>query len=213
MALANEAKMKMELKNIRIVKELSEETIAFSATLYVNNKKIAVAMNRGNGSCTTYTLLKKEDAELLREAENHCKTLPPYKLKNYPSMGIDTDFPMDLETFIEEQIDQQWRKTELKKFNRKLLKDQKDSIVFGIKNKSYRRLQLTKSIEELLHIKNGIKLIEFKILHGISKYLKEGESILNTNLPKEVVELIRRPKVPSQGNSDIENRPRFRKAK
>lgn len=205
--------MKIELKNIRIMKELSEETIAFSATLYVNNKKIAVAMNRGNGSCTTYTLLKTEDSELLREAENHCNTLPPYKLKNYASVGLDTDFPMDLESFIEEQIDQQWRKIEFKKFNRKLLKDQKDSIVFGIKNKSYRRLQLTKSIEELLHIKNWIKLIEFKILHGVSNYLKEGESLLNTNLPKEVVELIRRPKAPSQENSDLENRPRFRKAK
>lgn len=40
-----------QLKNVKEYKALSEETIAFSANLYKNNKKVASCRNDGRGGC------------------------------------------------------------------------------------------------------------------------------------------------------------------
>lgn len=44
--------MKIELRNIRINARLSEETNCFSATLYVDGKKVGECLNRGHGGET-----------------------------------------------------------------------------------------------------------------------------------------------------------------
>lgn len=41
------------LKKIRIADSLSEETLAFTADVYWNGRKIGVAENRGNGGCSS----------------------------------------------------------------------------------------------------------------------------------------------------------------
>ena len=46
--------MKFELKNLRIVKALSEETTCFTATLWVNGRKVAQVSNRGTGGCNDW---------------------------------------------------------------------------------------------------------------------------------------------------------------
>ncbi|WP_300601995.1 hypothetical protein [Niabella sp.] len=205
--------MKIEVRDINIHDEWSEEPIAFHANLYVNDRKIGETENRGNGGCTRYFILKVEDAESLRQAEEFCKTLPPYKIRNYPSEGQETEFPMDLETFIDNAVNEEFEKMELKTFNEKLEKDQLDSIVFGIKDKSYRRHRLENTVDEMLKTRAGIKVLECKILYKISKWMKEDENILNTNLPEELITLSRRPNPRKQVDSDLENRPRSRKSK
>lgn len=44
--------MKLELKNVKVHEDMSEETTCFSATLYANEKKVATCKNDGRGSCT-----------------------------------------------------------------------------------------------------------------------------------------------------------------
>lgn len=46
--------MTLALKNIKIHNDMSEETLCFSATLYWNNQKVAIAENTGKGGCNRY---------------------------------------------------------------------------------------------------------------------------------------------------------------
>ena len=44
----------LTLKNLKIVKEMSEETLCFHATLYLDNKKIGNVSNHGQGGPNDY---------------------------------------------------------------------------------------------------------------------------------------------------------------
>lgn len=46
--------MDITLKNIKTYPSLSKETLAFSATMYVDGKKTASVKNAGNGGCNDY---------------------------------------------------------------------------------------------------------------------------------------------------------------
>lgn len=46
--------MNVELKNVKIHLDMSEETICFSATIYVDRKKIGEVRNAGRGGCNNY---------------------------------------------------------------------------------------------------------------------------------------------------------------
>ena len=46
--------MKVEVKNVKIHDELSEETTCFSATLYIDGKQVATVTNRGQGGAHEY---------------------------------------------------------------------------------------------------------------------------------------------------------------
>lgn len=46
--------MKLELKNVKVHKDMSEETTCFSATLYVNGVRAADVKNDGQGGCNHY---------------------------------------------------------------------------------------------------------------------------------------------------------------
>lgn len=46
--------MKLEIKNVRVQEKLSDETLCFSATLYVDGKRAATVSNRGCGGCHNY---------------------------------------------------------------------------------------------------------------------------------------------------------------
>jgi len=48
--------MKLALKNIKIAKHLSEETTAFTASLYVDGKRVGDVRNGGTGGCNMYSL-------------------------------------------------------------------------------------------------------------------------------------------------------------
>jgi len=64
--------MKIELKNLKISKALSQETLAFTANLYIDGKKVAVASNSGQGG-GSYATFTDSAARLAFQA--HCKSL------------------------------------------------------------------------------------------------------------------------------------------
>lgn len=66
--------MKIELKNVKYMASLSEETMCFSATVYIDGKKRGEVKNRGCGGAHDY-----HPFELEGEIEAHAATLPPYK--------------------------------------------------------------------------------------------------------------------------------------
>ncbi len=68
--------MNVELKNVKINQAMSEETMCFSATVYVDGKKAGTAMNRGHGGSNDYHWT---DLEAGRKLEEHAKTVSTCK--------------------------------------------------------------------------------------------------------------------------------------
>jgi hypothetical protein len=67
--------MMIEIKNVVYSERLSEETAAFSATIYINGKKRGDAKNAGHGGMTMIF-----PRELAEEIEAHAKSLPQTKI-------------------------------------------------------------------------------------------------------------------------------------
>ena len=205
--------MQIELKNIKVAEHMSEETIAFTANLYVNNKKIAFVKNEGRGSCTDYQLYEQGDRPLLRQAEEYCKNLPPIVFPSAIPEGKSFELPMDLENFIDDLLDKHLQKKGLEKFHKKMAKHQEDSILFGIPDKQYNGLKFKKPIAEILQSEKGTQIIKDAIHKKILPKLKEGQSILNTNLPTELLKIKRKKinKLLTSDGDDIEKRPKLGK--
>jgi hypothetical protein len=63
--------MKIELKNLKHMESLSEETNCFTATVYIDGKRAGEASNRGHGGCNEY-----HPFELHQRLADYAKTLP-----------------------------------------------------------------------------------------------------------------------------------------
>lgn len=130
--------MKLEVKNIKHVPRLSEETNAFSADLYVDGEKIANCSNRGKGGNNQITAIYSENEkkrkhyrEQLAKAEAFAKTLPGVK-SDFKKDGL---LPMDLEFFIDLEIEKDLFKKDIQKFIKKLDKLTEKNIVVISKSK------------------------------------------------------------------------------
>lgn len=87
--------MNITLKNLKIAKFLSEETLAFTATIYVDGKRVGEASNDGHGGPNRYHF---DDRKLGQELEAWAKTLPPTVIEGMT-------LPMDLDGVIDELIE------------------------------------------------------------------------------------------------------------
>ena len=111
--------MKIEVKNIKINKMFSEETICFKADVYINGKKIAYAENDGHGGSTFYNAYDMNGREILRQAEEYTKTLPSVKFEIGDRVH---EIPMTLDLFIDEKINDTFNKKEKAKEDKKMNK-------------------------------------------------------------------------------------------
>lgn len=167
--------MKLELKNIKVNLTFSEETTMFKADLFVNGKKIAYAHNDGHGGCTYYDPLEGKREEL-RKAEEFAKTLP----SDYYDFGDEKrEIKMDLEYWIDKQVEDFVNAKENAKFQKKMEKDMETKIVFGIPNGTSYRMVGFKSKLKLTQL-NQIQINT--LIDSVKKQMKEGEVILNTNI-------------------------------
>lgn len=88
--------MKVELKNIKIATTLSEETLAFTATLYLDGKKAAEVSNRGCGGSNMYHFY---DRSLEQPFFDFCKAQPKIKWEHGE---LDCNEDLYLDTFLTE---------------------------------------------------------------------------------------------------------------
>ena len=65
--------MKLQLKNIKILEENSDETLCFSAELYINGQFEAIIQNNGQGEANRYYF---KDKSLRKEFFQYCRRLP-----------------------------------------------------------------------------------------------------------------------------------------
>lgn len=170
--------MKLELKNVKLNLEFSEETIQFKADLYVNGKKVAYAHNEGRGGCTFYREYSKELRPLLEQAEAYCKTLP----STFSTYGERTiEIKSNLEHWIDVIVYDISNKKENEKFEKKKQKNMLNNILYG-DPQAYKMIGWKNiTIEQLLNRVDGRKALRNKI----AELENRGETILNTNLPKD----------------------------
>lgn len=178
--------MKIELKNIHHSLQLSEETEAFTANVYINGTHAGYAKNNGHGGSTDYYHENEKGKELIRKAEAYCKALPD---KQYPKDEYMEAFsvPMNLENYIDELLHNYVEKKEQASFAKKMNKAMERGIVFGIAGKSFTTLAFTSSFVNVLSHPRATDIIKNAIISKVLPDLKNGNIILNTNIPESIL--------------------------
>lgn len=165
--------MKIEIKNIKTAEHLSKETNAFTADIFVGGKKVGYARNDGRGGCTDYNRYPGDgNMEAIKKAEEYCKTLPN---KVYPAMfgSPELSVKMDLETFIDDAIEQHLDKKEKAKLEKKMV----DHLMWGVPNSgSYTQIKFKRPLNQVT-----TELLQ-KYVDTYKKEFKDGVVFLNTNL-------------------------------
>lgn len=171
--------MKLELKTIKFYEKMSEETNCFQAKLYINGKYCADVKNDGKGGCTDIRVVYSENQDkfmankkAVADAEAYCKTLPKEKIGSI-------EFQPDLESIVDGLFEEFLKAKGDMKFN----KHMEQGILYGSKE-AYQMI-FWKNITLSGMLQNPTGLLRIK---QIVKDLKaKGETILNTNLPDEVL--------------------------
>lgn len=183
--------MNIELRNIQIYDKLSEETTAFTASIYIEGKKVGYAKNDGQGGGTDYNVdnyHNQEHKQLIEKAEQYCLQLEPLKLDGYGihEGGKSVSIPMNLEHFIDEIVHKAWQEKENKRFKKIMQRHQLKALLIG-NDKQYKQIVFGKpvlSIENLLATPSGKEALLKSIARWKASALPH-ERILNTNIPKE----------------------------
>ncbi len=121
--------MELELKNVKIAKFASQETLCFAATGYVNGVKAFNVHNEGHGGSNFYDVLNRG---LYNEAEAYAASLPPTVCDLFPE-GL----AQDLDIVISRLLD----KLEQEKFFRRHCKTKTLFTLPGDAEGSYRTVK------------------------------------------------------------------------
>jgi len=141
--------MNVTLKSVKIHPDMSEETNCFSATIYLDNKRVGTVRNSGRGGCNDYHWEKPEAG---RQIEEFAKTLP------LPSEYFSEGLPMDIDLFIDDLME---KHEENKQYKRSCktktlfrLEGQEKGVYYEIK------IPYSTQVKLKLQEKHGDKLVE-----------------------------------------------------
>jgi hypothetical protein len=135
------------LKQFKEIKQLSEETVCFSANIYCDNKKVGYCSNRGIGGCNEIVFSQGKDYLVF---EDYVKNIPPVN-----SMKMDPDL------FISLLVEQ----TSLEKYEKSLIKRllKKGAIIIAKVQKhnrwDYYGLKTTEALANLTTREKGNELV------------------------------------------------------
>ncbi|TAM96680.1 MAG: hypothetical protein EPN39_13195 [Chitinophagaceae bacterium] len=176
--------MKIELKNIHYSEQLSEETAAFSASLYINGYKAGTVSNQGHGGATNYTPFNEKGRQLIKEAKAYCKSLPPEK---YTVGGEEHQLDMNLELYMDNLLTDYLKEKDLQQFRKEIKKTSNTQIVIGIPDQYFRTLNIKMAISVILNDPTRKSLLIAILKDNILPRMQEDERVLNTNIPVEVL--------------------------
>lgn len=183
--------MQIELKKISVSERLSEETLAFTADLYINRYKAGFTSNNGHGGSTDYSHYDDKGRSLIKAAEEYCKSLPPDVHADILVDGKPMVIDMTLESFIDNLVGKHMEEKSTKAFNRKLDKHAETGIVYGIENKEFRVVKfLSRSIAELLSTDQGKDILKMTIVRKVLPEMQQKPEykILNKNIPQDLTD-------------------------
>lgn len=173
--------MKLEIKNIKYFPTRSEETNNFTADIYVDGIKVGQADNDGQGGCTNYWVIKNELVGQLKAAEKYAETLP----STFSSYGDKTfEIKSNLEWVIDSAVEDFIQNKEKIKFNKAKEKAMLKGLVYSDNDTSFSTITWGKrTIAEVLAIPTGKQAIRTQI----EKIRAKGGTVLNTNIPQELL--------------------------
>lgn len=124
--------MDIKLRAINVNYGLSDETYCYTASLYVDGRRVAIASNRGFGGPDSFdpvgkvgTAAFQRNKAALEAAEAYAKSLPPLVDERY-----DLTLPMDLELLVGQLIDEHNLERDRKKLQRLLDKRKETAVCF-----------------------------------------------------------------------------------
>jgi hypothetical protein len=137
--------MKITLKNIKHARNLSEETNAFTATVYVDGKKAGDAYNRGNGGCTEATI---DDKKLRAKVEAYFANLPKVHCERF-----NFDYQPTLDLTVDELIEEDLERKDLQALIRKGVVVIKDGGLFVYPFSKYIRGDKSPTLKQQLKVR------------------------------------------------------------
>lgn len=167
--------MKIELKKIIINERLSEETTCFTADIYIDDVLAGIVSNPGHGGENMIRPMNKFGAVLVQGAISYAKRLPPEIFEG-------RELRMNLDLYISKLIDDVFNTKEQKALETRLKRDCLKSLCYGNLTKGYRMFHWPgMTLEQVMKHPQGRGAL-IKAISNIKAQLKEGETILNTNL-------------------------------
>lgn len=163
--------MKLELKNIKVHEDMSEETTCFSATLYANGKKVATCKNDGRGG-STYVHFIDIHSDLAGRVMKYCKENPIanyYRGTKYEFHGVDH--------YVDDLLYKHLYEKDLKKWQKKKLvlhdpsQGDKEYVVHAT-------LTLKMPVSEIMEN----EVTKTFLRHEIEKVRMKGYVVMNTNI-------------------------------
>lgn len=155
----------LQLKNVKVHDDLSEETTCFTANIYLDGKNIGAAKNDGRGGNTDVYVGNEHNDKLMahyQESEN-----------KYVALG-------KLESDVDDLL-YQWL---IADSDKKMLRKQKNCLVFKQVDGAYCTIKYKHPIETILKFQNGVDAIK----KAIKEECVNGTILLNTNVPKNLIE-------------------------
>lgn len=137
--------MDITLRKINYNARMSEETLCFTADMYVNGTLTAHAVSRGTGGATIFHPVNRE---LLAQAEAYCESLPDICVP-----GFEQPLPMNLEGYVNDLVCHVLAEKDLKAILRtKILFQKPDKEFYTIRLKAGEKL--SKEFMELFADRN-----------------------------------------------------------
>lgn len=151
--------MKIELKSVKHIASMSEETLCFSATVYIDGVKAGEVSNRGHGGPDEYS-----SQELYARLDAYAKTLPAHVSEFKDEQGNPMVFEMDPELIIGELMNAYLAEKDLKRLLSNRIVFTKTGAEGTYQTKTMSKEALAKFLQQPEYIK---------------KQLKEADKILN----------------------------------
>jgi len=168
--------MKIELKNLKVNLQFSEETTLFKADVFVNGIKVGYADNDGHGGCTNIRPYEGK-MPLLMSAYEYARTLPNIII-GLTDSGFT--FPSSLDWLVDDIVTKHCIEKTNKATANRLKKHTETCIAWGVPNSGkYTTVGYKQKLSQV--VKTHLLLVQ-DLLDRTRKGLKDGEEILNTNL-------------------------------
>ena len=164
--------MKIDLKAIKFYESMSEETNCFQGKLYINGKYVADVKNNGQGGCTDIYPIDNLTRQITAEAEKYLSHQPKKKCDTY-----DFEYIRTLESEVDDLF-ADWLKV---KEDNKFIKQMDKGIMYG--TKYHYKMTYWKNTTLTACLRNPA--MQGRIKQIIKDLIDKGETILNTNIPKE----------------------------
>jgi hypothetical protein len=143
--------MKITLKNVQVNQKLSDETLCFSATLYIDGTRAGVVSNRGCGAPHEFQF---QDRKLEKSFYEWCQQQPPHPA----DASFPYSLPMDADLYISLLLGDMETNKQIKKWCKK-------QTLFRLKNDpkgEWRTLKLpfNQQVKERIIAKYGDQIAE-----------------------------------------------------